>query len=277
MAHIILRPVVNNPPNIVGFNYPITQLNPQARENIFIGRKIHDILDYKKYKNLAITAVALGCIFLVGSMIAMSFSQLTLSSVLTYGGLTSATAGSGYLVMTHFLNPLTKIESQREKMRFLPLERVLVKSLEDIEGYDLLKRAIEDKTSDPKEKVKTYSCLRQIKRNLENLNLLKKRYEKNVQAQYLTRVENLKLWKGQELRAIYAANPRLPAQVIESDIAEVDRLYNEALEDWQDWKKESNGAINEQYRTAVDQLELQYRSVLGKLGEKPISRWFFWR
>lgn len=278
MAHVIQMPIASNPPAIERNNYPVTQLNPQAKENIFIGRRVSEISDLSEYKNIAISTLALGAIFLVGSIIAFSLGQEGLSSAFTFTGLSCGVGGSFYFVVRHFLNPVAKLESTREKMRCLPLEKILEKSLDEIEGLDLLKKAVEDKSTNPKDKVKTYTCLRQLKRNLENLKLAKRRFDENIHTQYSTRLRVLESWKEHEIRGIYQDNPRMAPQVIEADVKEVNRLFNENIENWQVWRSESLNRNNEQYRNAVDQLELQYQGVFRTLGVKTgFSRLAFWK
>lgn len=276
MAHVIQRPVVNNPPNLQRYVFPRAALNPDAKENIFPGKKVCEITDLSEYKNYALATLAIGLIFLVGSITAFSLGQIALSTAFTYTALSCGMAGSLYFIVKHLFNPLSSLESQREKMRFLPLEKVLDKSLETVEGLDLLKKAIEDKSTNPKDKAKTYIVLRQLKRAYENLKVQKKQFEENVSYQYSARVENLKIWKDQETKAIYVENPRMAAQVIEADLREVNRLYNESIENWLTWKRDSLNSINEQYNAGMNQLESQYQALLGHLGEKK-GFFAFWK
>jgi len=267
MANIIQRPNINNPPAIDAYNYPMQRLNPKAKENIFVGNKMFAINDYSQHKNLAIAAIAISGILFFGGALSFGMSSFLVGKILTYGGLTLGSLAATYFVFIKFLNPHAKIEFQRERFRFMPLAKVLEKSLEDIEGYDLLKRAIEDKSLDPKEKTKTYICLRQLKRNLEAVELRKRQYETNVNGEFHRIGRDLRIYKDEQTRRIYA-NRDVPRQVTEADIREVERLYSEHLNAWQNWQRQSLNRINEQFINSNNDLEGQYRGLLGNLGKR---------
>jgi hypothetical protein len=271
-VHVIQRPLALNPPNINVFIYPQPQINLKSNDNILIGKKVCEITDCSENKVNAIKVIGLGCLLLVASIIAASLGQVVLSSVFTFAGLTSATAGSGYLLLLKFFDPVKKLEAQREKMRSLPLESILAKDLADIEGLDLLKKAIEDKTSDPKEKIRAYACLRQLKAAFENLKVIKNAHENNIEARFQDRINYLNQWKDHEIREIYAAGVQVP-QVLETDKADVRRLHDESKFTWENWKRDAKIAVDTQYRDAVNNLGLKYQKIIDDLGKKHF--WFF--
>lgn len=257
-----------NPLAVQKYKYPISSLNPDAGENIAVGKKIHTLPDYDKYKNSALASLAIGTIFVVGALVAFSTGQLALSAAFNYTGLALAMTGAIYFVFRHFFNPYSKIEAQREKMRTFPLDRILEDSLENIEGYDLLKKAIEDKTQDPQDKIKVYLVLRQLKRNCENIDSLKKHYEHEVETRYLEAMEELQEKKDENMKTFCARHPQAASQQIQTEMRVIDRSYKMPLEKWQIWKKDSMSAIRENHDDVIDRLEREYQKRLNDLGKK---------
>lgn len=266
---------VNNLPALQKYTFPISSLSPDTKENIVIGKKIHNLTDFDKYKHIALAALAIGTIFLVGSMFAFSTGLLGLSTGCNYAGLALAMTGSIYFVVRHFFNPYSKIDAKREKIRSFPLERVLEDSLENIEGYDLLKKAIEDKTQDPQLKTKFYLTLRKLKRNWENIASLKKRFEQDVEKRYLETQEDFEQKKDRDIKAFCLIHPNASSQQVQTEIRVITREYKKALENWQGWKKDSMADIKEGNKTAVDKLEVEYKKKLDGLG-KPLFNFKFW-
>jgi hypothetical protein len=265
--------ILLNPLNRGEYNYPDLRLNPNVRENIFMGRKLHTLNDYEEQNYFAITALAVGVLCIVGAIMSLSLMQPFLASALTYTGIGLSLLSAVYFVAIRFLNSKDKVEREKQRMEYKTLEEVLKTSQEDIEGFNLFEKIFERRIIDlnPKtreEKVRKFIvCLRQIREHSRILNNMKRNYEETIRGQYLNARHDLRLRQDEQITAI-KRNGGIPRQAKNAEIREVNRLCMQTFGNLQTWQRESFDRANENYRSSLDNMERQYRNLISNLGKK---------
>ena len=253
-------------PIIHNSSYPIRTLNPKAKGNIVIGKKSSLDKDYKEHRNMAIAAIASAAIMFVAATVASFVAFPFLVSAFSTSALLLSAGGSAYFVTTKLLDPRAKIEDLKDHFRDALLQNILKKNSDEIEGYDLLQKAIEDRTDDPKKKEIVYSCVRQLRRNYQQIQQAKVSDYQKVETVYKNYFDNLLRAKNGKIRDIYDSGDS--DDVKRSRVSDVKSFYRQKVSRADGAKSESIENIQEQYRDAINGLEKQYEKLLNGLGSK---------
>lgn len=256
----VRRPVIKNS------SYPIVSLNPKAKENIIIGKKLSLDKDYKEHRNMAIAAIASAAIMFVAATVASFVAFPFLVSAFSTSALLLSAGGMAYFVTTKLLDPRARIEDIKDQFRDALLQNVLKKNSDEIEGYDLLQKAIEDRTDDPKKKEIVYSCVRQLRRNYQQIQHVKVSDYQNVETLYKNYFDNLLRAKNRKIRDIYRSGDT--DDVKRSKVSDVKSFYRDKVYQADVVKSGSIENIQEKYRDAINGLEKQYEKLLNGLGSK---------
>ncbi|NGX41101.1 MAG: hypothetical protein KR126chlam4_00937 [Candidatus Anoxychlamydiales bacterium] len=261
-------PLGIDPPDLREYNFPTSKLDPKATEQLLIGKKVSLLKNLDERKNVAIASIATAAILLVGGLIATFMVSSILGSIMIIPSILLGTSGSMFFVMKKYLDPKQKIEFDKDELRFAIFEKVLQYDTDRLEGYDLLQKAIEDRSKEPKDKEKVYIALRQLKRHLSKANVQKIQFEKGIEKEYQETLKRLEADKNYRIGTL-----RLSGAAIDAQVFQINKEFNDKLIPWNKWKKTSLKTIVDQYKIAIDCLNLQYDKLLDNLGKPEPESW----
>lgn len=251
-------------PSVEKYDFPSGKLDPKSKELVLIGKRVSLLRNIDEHKNVAIASLATAAIFLVGGIILSYMANPVLGSLMISTAVVLGTAGSLFFVIKKYLDPKLKIESDKDELRFALFQKLLRYDSENLEGFDLLEKAILDRSSNPEDKEKVYICVRQLKRQLEKINEQKKQHEEGIESQYNKAVERLEAIRDLKIRNI------LPTSVDGErtfQIAQIQRDFQKEMTQFKEWKKRAIEVLDKQYKEAVNGLDLQYDILLKNLGK----------
>jgi hypothetical protein len=280
ITNIISKPNIDLSMNISNKSFIVKKETTNSKDTLVIGKNEKKYTDLSEYKNLALSALALGAILIVGSILAFSLGQLTLSSIFTYTSLSSASLGSIFFIVKHFFTPLKYLEWQRKKIKNLSFREILKEDFKKIESLDLLKNICVEKSLNSNQKTNLYLNLRNLKRTFEELKLLKIKYLKNLKNEYLQKMDDLDRWKINEINKIYMQKSSKDKNIMKFDLDEIDRVYLEKKDQLNSLKNQIKKGIEDNYASAIDQLEVDYQKSLNSsnwVSKSVFSNLAFWK
>lgn len=254
-------------PQLRDFRFPIGELNPHARENVVIGKKASPDKDFKENKNMAIAAIASAAIMLVAATVSSSLALPFLITAFSTSALVLAALGGVYFVTMRLLDPKEKNEHLKEQFRDAFLQRVLKKSNSELENYDLLERAIEDRTADPRAKEMVYLCLRQLRRNNHQLQQTREEH-----CQLVNRAFNNYFADAYDARrriiGVIEHTRRATHHWKAAQRQGTERAYAQSLKNADKEKNIAMQRVDDAYNNAVNALEKRYQNLLNGCGPK---------
>ncbi len=259
-----MAPVRIDTPNIETYKFPKVKLDLKAKEQLLIGKRVSLLKNLDEKQNLAIASLATSAILLVGGLIAAFMVSSVLGSIMIFPSILLGTAGSLFFVMKKYLDPKQKIESDKDALRFAIFEKVMQYDTDQLEGYDLLQKAIEDRSKNPEDKKMVYIAVRQLKRHVNKLIFKKRQFENEIEKKYRNFLERLQVDKNSKianLRGVFGLATR------EAQIFQINKEFDDRLKVLNGWKERSNQKLTQEYKTAIEDLNLRYDSILSNLGE----------